>query len=142
MTKPLAENTQLTLFDANRHQTVPAESESERERAELMAISAESIEEMTPAEKFAWFHENNPHVYRALVELARERKRRGRKHWSMKHAFEVLRDLDSFQTDPNSETTRYKLNNIYTAYYARLIMKQEFDLAGFFRTRGDEETDA
>ncbi len=132
-----SDNTQLTLFDADRHQLVSRE----RERAELMAIPAEAIEEMTPAEKFAWFHENNPHVYRALVDLARRRKELGRKHWSMKAAFEVLRHLGTFRTDPRSEVTRYKLNNNNTAFYADLIMKNEADLAGFFRTRTRGETD-
>ena len=140
MKQPPADNTQMTLFDANRHQMVPAgaAAESERERRELLSIPAEAIKEMTPREKFEWFHENNPHVYRALVDLARRQKELGRKHWSMKAAFEVLRHLGTLKTDPRSETTKYKLNNIYTAFYARLIMKQESDLAGFFSTRGGE----
>lgn len=141
MTQPPSENTQLTLFDADRHQMVPAGEAAESERAELVEISASAVREMTPREKFDWFHKHNPHVYRALVDLARQRKNRGRKHWSMKAAFEVLRDLDSFQTDPRSETSKYKLNNIFTAFYARLIMQNEPDLAGFFSTRGDGETD-
>ncbi len=122
---------QLTLFEADRDELVDP----------VLSVSASDIEEMTPAEKFDWFHKQNPHVYRALVGLARQRKNRGRKHWSMKAAFEELRDLDSLQTDPKSETTEYKMNNIYTPFYARLIMKREADLAGLFSIRTHGETE-
>ena len=91
MTNP-SENTQLTLFDAARHQLVPAGAESERERAELMAVPAEAITEMTPREKFEWFHEQNPHVYRALVEWTRIQKYKCHEPCgAMKYAFECLR---------------------------------------------------
>ena len=141
-----SENTQLTLFDANRHQVVSAGEAAdvrEREREELMAIPAEAIEEMTPREKFDWFHANNPHVYRALVLWTRREKYEFHEPCgSMKYAFEQLRKtgIELFGEEvEGKETRRARLNNNYTPYYAREVMKNEADLKGFFRTRGETD---
>ena len=136
MTEP--QSTQLTLF-ADRHQVVPAGEAAERERAALMAIPAEAIKEMTAAEKFAWFHKNNPHVYQALVKWTRIQKYKFHEPCgAMKYAFEQLRkagiELIGEEVE-GKKIKRARLNNNYTPYYAREIMKNEADLAGFFRTR-------
>lgn len=82
---------------------------------------------------FEAFHEANPWVYRALVELARDMHDRGRGRVGMKMLFEVLRWQHALATvDPSSE---FKLNNNYHSRYARLIMDNEPDLAGLFETR-------
>jgi hypothetical protein len=103
-----------------------------------LALSLEAIVEIPLAEnepvadRFRRFHEANPHVYRELVRLARALKVRGFGHAGMKSLFEQLRWQWAWRTKGQE---RYKLNNNYTAHYARLIMKREPDLEGFFRTR-------
>ena len=83
------------------------------------------------AEQFALFHQQNPHVYLALVAMAKEKQRLGRKRMGMKLLFELMRDR--YETTTRGD--QYKLNNNYTAHYARLIMAAEPTLDGFFSTR-------
>jgi hypothetical protein len=86
---------------------------------------------LTAAERFEQFHRDNPHVYRVLVQLAREWVRRtGRRKVGIAALFERARWELSIQS---SETP--KLNNDYRAYYARLIMRDEPDLADLFELR-------
>jgi hypothetical protein len=88
--------------------------------------------EQTIAEAFARFHAQNPRVYDRLVELCRRwvAKRPGQR-LGVKMLFERLR------WDLAMETTGepLKLNNNYTALYAREIMEREPDLADLFETR-------
>lgn len=80
---------------------------------------------------FIDFHRANPHVYDALVRLAKQAAAAGRTKVGMKMLFEVLRWEQFLVTsDPD-----FKLNNNYTARYARLIMEQEPELAGIFEVR-------
>lgn len=84
-------------------------------------------------ERFRRFHEQNPHIYAALRDLALQLKRRGRRRYGLKSLFEVLRWHHALQTDdPNSD---FKLDNNWTAFYARELMDNEPDLDGFFETR-------
>ena len=93
----------------------------------------------TTEERFNAFHAANPHVYEALVEMARKWKSAGHTSCSMKLLFEVLRwkrgILIRWKENQGDEWT---LNNNYTAWYSRLIMDSEPDLAGFFETRGGD----
>lgn len=82
-------------------------------------------------ERFQEFHETNPHVYEQLRNLALRLKRRGRTRYGMKGLFEVLRWQHAMETDD----PEFKLNNNYTAHYARLLMEREPELAGFFEIR-------
>jgi hypothetical protein len=82
--------------------------------------------------RFEWFPQNNPHVYRNLRALALGMKRqRGKKRVGIKMLYEVLR----YQYDIQTTGQEFKLNNNYTAYYARLLMAQEPELAGLFEVR-------
>lgn len=87
------------------------------------------------SERFEIFHRENPHVYRVLVRLAREWVQSTGKHkLGIKSLFEVARWQLAIETsDPD-----YKLNNNYTAFYARLIHAQEPDLDGLFNVRASE----
>ena len=80
---------------------------------------------------FRKFHEENPHVYRLLRSRALEMRRKGRERYGIAGIFEVVR------WHINIETTgeEFKLNNNHKAYYARLLMKLEPELEGFFNTR-------
>ena len=86
----------------------------------------------TPLDRFNAFHKANPHVYVALRHLGLMMKRRGHKRIGIAMLFEQLRWAYYLQT---TDTDGFKLNNNYRAYYARLLMKQEPELTGFFTTR-------
>jgi hypothetical protein len=83
------------------------------------------------SKNFEMFHYDNPHVYDELWKLACDLHARGHRHYSMKGLFEVLRWHRAMKTTDED----FKLNNNYTAYYARLIMENDDRLEGFFRLR-------
>lgn len=87
-------------------------------------------------EQFQAFHRANPHIYRILRALAMDYRRAGHDHCGIKMLYEVLR----YQSGIYTRGDAYKLNNNYTSRYARLLMKQEPELAGFFETRELAET--
>jgi hypothetical protein len=84
------------------------------------------------ADRFEEFHRANPAVYSTLVALARQwASKTGNRKLGMKTLYERTRWEISLDTsDPN-----FKLNNNFTAFYSRLIMEQEPDLAGMFDCR-------
>lgn len=84
--------------------------------------------------RFWRFHNRNPLVYDALVELARQGKDAGRRQLGMKMLFEVLRWNRIIEGLPDAYE-EYKLCNDYTSRYARLIMESEPDLDGLFVVR-------
>jgi hypothetical protein len=94
-------------------------------------VMPQSVKKVTIWEQFIAFHQANPHIYSTLRSMALKMRREGISHYGMKGLFEVLRWQYALQTkgDP------YKLNNNYTALYARLLMEQEPELHGFFETR-------
>jgi hypothetical protein len=80
---------------------------------------------------FADFHRDNPHVYVRLRALALRLKDRGRPFYGIKALTEIVRFEQAMETtDPD-----YKINNNYTALYARMLMDLEPELRDFFRTR-------
>lgn len=82
-------------------------------------------------QKFEAFHRRNPHVYKAIVQIALDLKARGFGRCSIWLIFNRLRWLYAIQTSGDE----YRLNNNFTAYYARLVMATVPDLDGFFETR-------
>ena len=90
----------------------------------------------TLAERFQAFHQANPHVYAALRGMALAMKRRGMAHYSIKAMWEVLR-FQAIATHGDA----YKLNNDYTAMYARKLMAEVPELDGFFETRKSKADD-
>ncbi len=82
-------------------------------------------------EKFNRFHQRNPHVYHLIVDISKRMKRSGVHKFGMKGVFEYLRWQYTMQT----QGERYRLNNIFTSIYARLVMETEVELKGFFETR-------
>lgn len=79
---------------------------------------------------FERFHRDNPHVYETLKVLALRAARKGQRV-GMKAVYEMARWYYTVETDGEP----YKLNNSFTAFYSRLLMEQEPELAGFFETR-------
>ena len=80
---------------------------------------------------FLEFHAENPDVYRELRTLAHSLKAAGRSHYGIKALYEVVRFHRALQTTDD----HFKLNNNFTALYARMLMEQEPDLVGFFELR-------
>jgi hypothetical protein len=84
-------------------------------------------------DEFLVFHEANPHVYEALKQIAHQVKAAGKPRYGMKALFERLRWISTFETEGDP----YKLNNNYTAFYARMLMEDP-DFKGFFAVRNAE----
>jgi hypothetical protein len=81
---------------------------------------------------FLQFHRENPEVYNLLVKFAREARNGRRKRYSIDAIVHRVRwhyDIEINRID------EFKINNNFTSRYARLIMQQEKDLAGFFEVR-------
>ena len=89
-------------------------------------------EDETIQAAFERFNVDNPRVYRLLVGFARQLKARGYEHGGIKMLWERMRWEFALERDPLEP---FKLSNNYHSRYARRIMEQESDLAGFFRTR-------
>jgi hypothetical protein len=89
---------------------------------------------MHPNEARFWaFHHDNPDVFETLKALARKAKHAGAGQYGIAALFEVLRW--SRLMDGKRDGEEFKLNNNYKAFYARLLMAECPDLAGFFETR-------
>ena len=81
--------------------------------------------------KWGAFHAENPDVYRELRRLALDLYGMGRIRYGMKGLFEVVRWHRAMATTDED----FKLNNNYTAFYARLLMADEPRLGKFFELR-------
>jgi len=89
-------------------------------------------DEQRLADAFERFHRENPQVYTTLVQLARRwRERHPVRPCGIKMLFEVARWTLSLRTGGEP----LLLNNNYHAFYARLIMDREPDLADLFHLR-------
>lgn len=85
--------------------------------------------------RFTDFDRRNPHVYRRLVELARNAVQRGHRRISIAMLFEVIRYEYHVTTDAKDHGELFVLNNNYKPWYARKIMEREPELAGIFELR-------
>jgi len=85
---------------------------------------------LTIDQQFLHFHRANPHIYGNLKALALNAARKGQK-FGIKALFEILR----WQYAQASRGDQFKLNNNYTALYARMLMHREPELSGYFETR-------
>ena len=81
-------------------------------------------------EEFNAYHKRSPQIYEKLKTVALRLKRVGASTYGMKALFEILRFNALLQSDK-----KFKLCNNHAPYYARLLMKQEPQLAGFFYVR-------
>ena len=100
-------------------------------------LSAEQLlliydEERGIQEDFERFHRENPRIYRKIVNLCREAKACGHEHFSMDCIFHRLR---WYMTVERKSKEPFKLNDHYTARYARMVMATEPDLCDFFEIR-------
>lgn len=85
----------------------------------------------TIQQRFEAFHSANPHVYAALRSLAFQMLSNGVRQYGIKGLFEILRWQFALQTKGEP----FKLCNDYTSRYARLLVKLNPQLDGFFELR-------
>lgn len=83
--------------------------------------------------QFLKFHSDNPHVYDLFLHYARMVKRSGFDRFSAKAIYERMRWHYQFET--KDDYSSFRINNNYTAYYARKAMDENKDLINFFETR-------
>tara|TARA_Y100000310_G_scaffold324502_1_gene386414 strand:+ start:262 stop:612 length:351 start_codon:yes stop_codon:yes gene_type:complete len=85
-------------------------------------------------EKFWDYHISHPEVYEMLVRFAKEwRDRRGSHSiGGMKMLWERVRWEMALNPGP---AATFKCNNNHPAFYARLLMEREPELAGLFQLR-------
>lgn len=77
---------------------------------------------------------DNPRVYVLFKQYAQQMKATGREHFGAKAIFERIR----WEMALHTYGDEFKINNDYTAYYARKLMEDMPEFVGFFRTRGIE----
>ena len=94
----------------------------------------ETIDKKSHRDSFVEFHEANPDVYDKLVASAHGMKSLGFDRYAIGTLWEIMRW--HYDVHGPRDGSGYKLNNNHRAYYARLIMHREPELAGFFDTRG------
>jgi hypothetical protein len=92
---------------------------------------------LTIEERYQLFHAANPHVLAEMQRLARARLDRGETFISVKALWEELRTslakrALAYDADFAGD---YKLNNSYTAFYARELLGVEPRLVGVIETR-------
>lgn len=87
---------------------------------------------MSIQDRFEIFDRENPHVFQMFIKYARQAKARGYERFSAKAVFERLRWYMAFETESNDQ---FKLNNSFTAYYARKAIAEFPEFEGFFELR-------
>ncbi len=93
------------------------------------AVPGKSTAQME--QEFNAFHRKHPEVYAVLCRLARARLVNGRKHLGIGALYESCR----YEVGLGDKASTPHLNNNHRAFYARLLMAQEPDLAGVFQLR-------
>lgn len=83
-------------------------------------------------EQFDAFHASHPEVWDLFQRFAFEQIAKGFRNYSSKGIFERIRwEVARPEPDPAD----FKLNNNYTAFYARWFMAKYPEHTGFFRVR-------
>lgn len=82
-------------------------------------------------ERFLQFHAAHPEVLTEIIRLADQARAAGRDRTSMKAIFEVIR----WNRHVERGADQFKLNNVFTSRYSRLVGELRPDLAGMFETR-------
>ena len=115
--QPRTRRTRRMIIEYSLHVPVPADQPA------LPFEPAQPAQgELTIEARFQQFHRANPHVYQALRNLALAEADRGARRISTKLLFEQLRARGCVtDTAPAEE---YRLNNIYTRCYARLLDRE------------------
>jgi hypothetical protein len=81
--------------------------------------------------KFCSYHAANPHIYKKFEDVTLQTIAKGFKNYSAKGIFEIIR----WNTGLAAYRDCFKINNNYTAYYARLFEDNNPQHKDFFRKR-------
>ncbi len=103
--------------------------------SDRVSVARENRGKPTIDERFAHFHAANPHVLDEMLELARARLDRGETRIGAKALYEELRQ--SLRVRKFGE---WKLNNDFTATYARKLIEAEPRLEGMIELRRRKST--
>lgn len=101
-------------------------------------INSPPVADPTPIliQKFRDFHRAHPEMYDALLAKTRQAVGHGHRKIGMKMLVEVLHCESMLESGPAAAAdNKFVLCNNYTAYYARMIMDRNPDLAGVFEVR-------
>jgi len=127
----------LNLLDWKPGQPTGAPSDTESARAEDRRARKRNTPKgrASIAQRYAEFASANPHVFTEMLRLATARLDRGETFISAKALYEELRvSLDL--ADSCGAPGAYKLNNDFTAMYARALIRAYPRLDGVIRIRG------
>lgn len=80
--------------------------------------------------KFLDFHKRKPEVYQAFKDVILKVRSRGRERWGAKAAMEIVRYKLNIEKDGE-----YKIQNSFTALYARVLLYKHPELEGFIVTK-------
>jgi len=80
---------------------------------------------------FDQYNNENPEIWKLFRDTTLDAIRKGFRNYSSKSIFEIIRWHRSGEIKEDS----FKINNNYTADYARLFTKTFPEYEGFFRTR-------
>lgn len=79
---------------------------------------------------FLKYHQDNPQIYEAFKKFTIKAINKGHKRWSADAIFHVMR----WETEIEGND-QFKVNNNYTALYARMFMEEFPQVKGFFTVR-------
>lgn len=81
-------------------------------------------------QRFATYHSKNPHVYEMFKKFAFAAAAE-----KATYSADAVLHRMRWYTEIETRGDRFKINNNYAAYYARMFMKDFPQYRGFFRTR-------
>jgi vacuolar-type H+-ATPase subunit E/Vma4 len=84
-------------------------------------------------QRFAEFDSANPHIYRRIIEMLAEAKRRGKTRIGIKMLLEALRWEEFLRIDRDAGD--YRINNSFSSRYARKVIAERPDLGALLETR-------
>lgn len=85
--------------------------------------------------EFRVFHKQQPSIWKEFERLALHAINKGRRHYSAKAIFEVIRWHSIDWKRDSIHHYEYEINNNYTALYARMFAKRHPQHKNFFRMR-------
>jgi len=97
-----------------------------------MTDSQPSLFRPTLDDRFREYHVKNPQVYQFFERFALVALNSGMQTFGAKAIMERVRWEVSLMT---KDHTTFKINNYYTSRYARLLVEQRPEFAGFFEMR-------
>ena len=80
---------------------------------------------------FSQYHREHPEIWKEFKKITLQVIREGFKHYSSKSIFEAIR----WRKRGEIKSDGFKVNNNYTADYARMFAKEFPQYKDFFRTR-------